>query len=77
MLIEYIDAAMGRAKVSPLKETGGFYGEIPECQGVWARAPTVDECKQALREVLEGWIFVRIKKGLEIPIIKGHAFGII
>ncbi len=71
MLTDYIRAAMHRAKYEILPEDGVFYGEIPECQGVWVTGDTLEGCRDELQEVLEDWILVRLTDGLSLPIIEG------
>ncbi len=74
MLIEYIETALRRAKFETIKDKKEpFYGEIVVCKGVWATGKTLEECKQKLRNVLESWLFVRIKKGLNIPVLDGKS----
>ena len=53
MLVKYMQAALHRAKYESLVEDGSFYGEIPVCNGVYANAPTLEECREELAEVLE------------------------
>jgi predicted RNase H-like HicB family nuclease len=60
MLTEYIQAAMGKARYEILDD-GTYYGEIPPCRGVWATAKTLEACRRELQEVLEEWIFLKIK----------------
>jgi len=43
-----------------------YYGEVKELKGVWATGRTLEDCRNSLREVIEGWIVVSIKKGLPI-----------
>jgi hypothetical protein len=45
MLTKYLEAAMRHAHCEILKEDGTYYGEIPECRGVYANAPSLDECR--------------------------------
>jgi predicted RNase H-like HicB family nuclease len=71
MLTEYIQAAMRHAKYKLLDEEEGFFGEIGECPGVWADAPTLEACRDELREVLEDWILVRARRQLDLPVIDG------
>ncbi len=71
MLTKYLEAAMRHAHWEILKEDGTYYGEIPECRGVYANAPTIDECRSKLREVLEDWILFRVYMHLELPTIDG------
>lgn len=49
-----------------------YYGEIKELKGVWATGKTLEECRSNLcrsnlKDVIEGWILLSIKKGLPIP----------
>lgn len=32
-----------------LLDDGTFYGEIPECQGMWANAATLKACREDLQ----------------------------
>jgi predicted RNase H-like HicB family nuclease len=71
MLLEYIQSALRHANYERLADDGSYYGEIPECAGVYANAETLEDCREELREVLEGWILVRVHKNLPIPVIDG------
>jgi len=71
MLTEYIQAAMHRAKYKLLDDEEGFFGEISECPGVWADAPSLEACRDELREVLEDWILIRARRQLDLPVIDG------
>lgn len=64
MLTEYIEAAMRHAHYEILKDDGTYYGEIPDCRGVYANAPTLEECRRDLAETLEDWLLFRIHKNL-------------
>jgi predicted RNase H-like HicB family nuclease len=70
MLTEYIDAAMRHAKYE-IFEDKTYYGEIPECSGVCANEASLEECREVLREVLEGWILVRTHENMDLPVIEG------
>ena len=67
MLTEYIDEALKRAKYEIIEDEEPYYGEIEELPGVWATGKTLEECRNNLKEVIEGWILVSTKKGLKIP----------
>ena len=41
--------------------------EILELKGVWATGKTFEECRGILKEVIEGWLLLSIKKGLPLP----------
>ena len=70
MLMEYIEEALKKAHYEIIDDAEPFYGEVKELKGVWATGKTLEECRNNLKEVIEGWIIVSIKKGLQIPIIK-------
>ena len=67
MIVEYIEAALGKAKYDIIRDEEPYYGEVPGLKGIWATGKTLEECRKNLSEVIEGWIIVRIKKGLFIP----------
>jgi predicted RNase H-like HicB family nuclease len=71
MLTEYIDRALRKAKYEKLDDDGTFVGEVPGLQGVLANAPTLEECRDQLAEVVEGWVLFRIANGMQIPAIDG------
>ena len=37
-------------------------GEIRECNGVYANAKTLEECREELREVLGEWVLFRVSQ---------------
>ncbi len=69
MLSKYIQAAMERAHYEIL-EDGTYYGEIPECRGVWATAETLEACRRELQEVLEEWLILKIRDGDPLPALE-------
>jgi len=71
MISDYLTAAMRHAKYDILPEDGSYYGEIPECNGVWANASNLEDCRRELEEVLEDWLLIRLRKNLEIPSLDG------
>ncbi len=68
MLTEYIDEALRRARFELIedKETP-YYGEVADLPGVWACGQTLESCRRELKEVVEGWILVSVKRSLDIP----------
>lgn len=70
MLTAYIQAALRRAKYEML-ENGTVYAEIPELQGIWAEGKAVEECRNELVEVIEGWLFLKLKDGDPIRVLEG------
>ena len=71
MLTNYLRAAMRQAKYEILPDDGTFYGEIPEFQGVYANADTLEACREELEEVLEEWVLFRVSKNLALPAVDG------
>lgn len=69
MIQEYIEEAMQRAHYELIHDDEPYYGEVPELQGVWATGKTLEECRQHLVEVIDGWILVRLARGLPIPVL--------
>jgi len=67
MLTEYIEEALKRAKYEIIEDEEPYYGEVKELKGVWATGITLEECRSNLKEVIEGWILLSIKKGFAIP----------
>ena len=52
--------ALKHAKYEILEDDNSFYGEIPECNGVYANSDTLEKCREELEEVLEEWLLFRI-----------------
>jgi len=67
VITEYIQAAVSRAKFEIIKDEEPYYGEVPELEGVWATGKTLEECRHNLIEVIDGWLVVRLHRGLPIP----------
>lgn len=67
MITEYIEAALSRAKYEIIEDEESYYGEAPELEGAWATGKTLEECRHNLAEVVDGWLVVRLKRGLFIP----------
>lgn len=67
MIIEYIEEALKRAHYEIIDDEQPYYGEIKELKGVWATGKTLEECRRNLKEVIEGWILVSVKKEIHIP----------
>jgi len=71
MLLEYVQAALGHAKYEILADDGTYYGQIAECNGVYANAQSLEACRRELQEVLEEWILFRVSRQLALPVIDG------
>jgi predicted RNase H-like HicB family nuclease len=71
MLREYIETALRKAHYEIIDDEMPFYGEVPELQGVWVSSKIVEECRDNLASALEGWLFIRIARHLDIPGLDG------
>ena len=67
MIREYIQAALDRARYELIDDAEPYYGEVPELPGVWATGKTLEDCRRNLADVLDGWILLRLRRGLAIP----------
>jgi predicted RNase H-like HicB family nuclease len=70
MLFEYIQKALEKAQYKILEDETWF-AEIPDFEGVWANAKTVEECRHELMEVLEEWLILKIRDRDSIPVMEG------
>lgn len=70
MLIEYIQAAMQKARYERL-EDDTYCGEIPECPGTIAFGDTLQGCQKELQAALEDWLMNGVRHGDELPVIDG------
>jgi predicted RNase H-like HicB family nuclease len=68
---KYIRAAMGKARYEILPDDGSFYGEIVGFNGVYANTPTLEQCRDELEDVLEGWILLRVSLHFPLPVVDG------
>ena len=67
MLIEYVEEGLRRARYEMIDDDEPYYGEIPELKGVWATGRTLEECRERLKDVVEGWILVSLRRDLPVP----------
>lgn len=65
MLSEYITKQLEKARYRLLRD-GTYFGEIPGAKGVWANAKSLESCRRELREVLEDWLFLKVRAGDKI-----------
>ncbi|MBI5212002.1 MAG: type II toxin-antitoxin system HicB family antitoxin [Nitrospirae bacterium] len=67
MLVEYIEEALKKAHYEIIADEEPYYGEVRELKGVWASGKTLEECRNNLKDVIEGWILLSIKREIPIP----------
>ena len=71
MFLDYINAAMRRAKYEMLGDDEGFAGTIPGFKGLLAHADTLEDCRDELQDVLQSWMLIRMEHALRLPVIDG------
>jgi predicted RNase H-like HicB family nuclease len=71
MIQEYLEAGMHLAQYELLAGDEGFYAEIVGVQGVWANAPTLEQCRTELYSALEEWVLLSIRLGDALPVLNG------
>jgi len=54
-MAEYVYNAMAKANYQIL-EDGTYYANVFLCPGVWAIGETIEECREALKDVLSEWL---------------------
>jgi predicted RNase H-like HicB family nuclease len=67
MIREYIYAALQKAHYEIIEDDEPYYGEVEGLQGVWAQGSSLEECRDNLADVIDGWLLVRISRGMAIP----------
>jgi predicted RNase H-like HicB family nuclease len=72
MIREYVQAAMAKAKFKRIEDVEPVFGEIPPCPGVWATGKTIEECRQRLEEVQEGWTLLSFRFADPLPAAHGR-----
>jgi predicted RNase H-like HicB family nuclease len=69
MITQYIQKKMASAHYKILDD-GTYFGEIPSIRGVWANSKTLEGCRLELNEVLEEWLLLSVRQGVNIPGLK-------
>lgn len=72
MFAEYITAALSKANYKIL-DNGEYVATVSGLQGVWATGKTIEGARTELVEVIEGWIALRLRLGLPIPMMDNQA----
>ncbi|MBC7991709.1 MAG: type II toxin-antitoxin system HicB family antitoxin [Rhizobacter sp.] len=71
MLSRYLQAALHRARYEILPDEGCYFGEVPGLDGVWAKGPTLESCREDLAEVIEEWVLLSVSRRLPVPELDG------
>jgi predicted RNase H-like HicB family nuclease len=75
MFAEYISAALRHARYVTL-EDNTYMATIDGLQGIIAVGETVEECRDDLIGVIEGWLALGLRLGHKIPPIDGHSIDV-
>jgi predicted RNase H-like HicB family nuclease len=71
LLDDYIDVALRTARYEKIDNGTRVYAELRGFPGAWADGKTRDEATKTLRQVLEGWVELQLKRGQPLPRLKG------
>ena len=71
MIQQYIQKALAKAHYEMTHDPEPYYGEIAELPGVWAAGETLEQCRERLIEILEGWLVLRLRNNLSVPGLDG------
>lgn len=66
MLSDYISKKLKKARYKLLPDRT-YFGYIYGLKGVWANAKNLEDCRKELQEVLEDWIFLKIRDRERVP----------
>jgi len=69
VLTEYIQLALSKAHYKIIEDPNPFFGWVEELPGCWANGPTLEACREELREVIEDWILITNRLGEPLPVI--------
>jgi predicted RNase H-like HicB family nuclease len=75
MFTEYVQAALRHAKYEVL-EDDTYLATVEGLRGVIAVGDTIEECRDDLIDVIEGWVALGLRLGHTIPPIDGHNINV-
>lgn len=68
MFTDFVQDVMRQfASYEVIDDAKPYYGEVRGFRGVWAQEKTLKECEENLREVLEEWLLLKIRKKQVLP----------
>ena len=67
MFTRFVESVMRKARFERIDRKRMYFGRIPGFTGVWAEGKTLHECERDLREVLEEWLLIKIRKHRFVP----------
>ena len=75
MFAEYVQAALRHAKYEVLEDET-YMATVEGFRGVIAVGDTIEECRDDLIGVIEGWVALGLRLGHTIPTIDGHNINV-
>ena len=75
MIRAYLVEALKRARYTRLDD-GSYCGEVRDLRGVVGTGRTLESCRDALQDVVEEWILVRVARRLQVPALGGKKIRI-
>lgn len=66
---EYREKVLSHARYEVIEDEEPYYGEVPGLAGVYATGRSLEECRENLKHVIEGWILVRREHNLAVESI--------
>jgi predicted RNase H-like HicB family nuclease len=75
MFVECIRAALRHARYEVL-EDGTYMATVEGLRGVIAVGDTIEECRDDLIGVIEGWVALGLRLGHSIPTIDGCGISV-
>jgi predicted RNase H-like HicB family nuclease len=73
MISQYIQSAIRTATYEYSEEDRVFYGEIPNCRGVYGEGETLEDCREDLISFLEIWVIYGLRLNLDLPEFEGNS----
>lgn len=67
--LEDIAQALSHAQYEVIEDEEPYYGEVPGLAGVYATGRSLEECRENLKNVIEGWILARREYNLAVESI--------
>jgi predicted RNase H-like HicB family nuclease len=71
----YADAACRKATTSEV-DPQVWFASVSGLEGAWGEGDSAQEALRDLRETVVGWVAVRRRLGLEIPVLDGLDFNL-
>ncbi|MEI6233969.1 MAG: type II toxin-antitoxin system HicB family antitoxin [Planctomycetota bacterium] len=75
MIVDYLKAAMRKAKYERIPGEKSYFGKIPGFKGLWASGPTKKACELVLRERLEEWLLMSLRLNASLPVAEGFSLN--